>query len=152
MPAKFLRVHQVKKFLLEGSHRADILQFCAETWKIENRQADTYIQEARAMIRDDMQSMGLADAEWHIASRLHIYSRAAEINDYPTALRVLDSLAKIQGYLDNPGERRRRFDLGALPPEQKAQLIMAAARKLGLDEFLPLSLEKAMDGEWKPAT
>jgi hypothetical protein len=39
--------------LCDGKSRGEIVQFCADQWKLADRQADTYIQKARAQLEKD---------------------------------------------------------------------------------------------------
>ena len=52
---KAFRVSTVYGLLCDGASRQDILQFCAENWDIKERNADTYIAEARVKIEQDCQ-------------------------------------------------------------------------------------------------
>ena len=48
-----LRTNTVYGLLVDGKSRGDIVRFCAETWDLKDRQADTYIAKARALIEHD---------------------------------------------------------------------------------------------------
>lgn len=89
------RILEVKKMLLEGYHRPDIVQLVADKWGNETRQADNYIATARDEIKAEVESGGLINIEWHIASRVNLFNRSLRLDDNATALRVIDSLHKI---------------------------------------------------------
>ncbi len=89
------RILEVKKMLLEGYHRPDIVQLVAEKWGNLERQADNYIATARDEIKEEVESGGLVNIEWHIAGRVNLFNRSLRLDDHATALRVLDSLHKI---------------------------------------------------------
>ena len=91
------RILQVKKAVLEGAHRQDIIQLCAEEWGLEERQADGYIAKAAKEIRLEIEAVGVTNLQWHIAARMHLFNKAARINDLSNARQILDSLAKLQG-------------------------------------------------------
>ncbi len=91
------RVLQVKKAILEGAHRPDILQLTTEEWGLSERQGDEYIAKVHAEIKAESDAIGLNNLPWHIAARMHLYNKAARINDLSNARQILDSLAKLQG-------------------------------------------------------
>lgn len=94
-----LRLLRVKKLLLEGTHRGDIIQLGADEWGIGDRQMDEYIAKARKEIKEQVDMSSLADLEWHAAARAHLYNKSMEKGDLQNARQVLDSLAKLQGIM-----------------------------------------------------
>ena len=90
------RVYRLKPGM-EGAHRPDIIQLATEEWGLTERQGDEYIAKARKEIKIEVDAMGHTSLEWHIASRLHLFNKAARINDLANARQILDSLAKLQG-------------------------------------------------------
>ena len=48
-----LRRNTVYGMLADGASRASIVQFAAETWNVTERQADTYIKDARLLIEKE---------------------------------------------------------------------------------------------------
>lgn len=98
------RMLEVKKAFLEGGHRQDIIQLCAEHFGIDERQADNYIARAREEITAEVKTLGLINLPWHIAARMHLFNKAARINDLSNARQILDSLAKLQGLMVDKSE------------------------------------------------
>ncbi|WP_115023646.1 hypothetical protein [Synechococcus sp. UW69] len=47
------RIHTVVKLLSSAKTNSYILQFCTEEWGVQKRQAETYVQRAREIIRED---------------------------------------------------------------------------------------------------
>ena len=47
------RVHTVVKLLSSAKTNSYILRFCSEEWGVTNRQAQTYLQRAREIIKAD---------------------------------------------------------------------------------------------------
>ena len=47
------RIHTVVKMLSSAKTNSYILQFCTEEWGVQKRQAETYIQRAREIIKAD---------------------------------------------------------------------------------------------------
>ena len=47
------RIHTVIKLLSSAKTNSYILQFCTEEWGVQKRQAETYIQRAREIIKAD---------------------------------------------------------------------------------------------------
>lgn len=50
---KSLRIQTVHGLLINGKSRSQIVQYCAEHWKISERAADNYIADGRALIEKD---------------------------------------------------------------------------------------------------
>ena len=46
------RIEQVAEMLLLGTTRSNIIRYVADQWKIQERQADNYIRDARKSIMD----------------------------------------------------------------------------------------------------
>ncbi len=90
------RIHKVKKLILTGTVRADILQYGASEWKLGPRSVDTMLAAAKELIGHECEKEGLGTLKWHIAARLNIINRCMSIADHATALRSIDSLAKLQ--------------------------------------------------------
>ena len=91
------RVLQIKKHVLEGAHRQEMLQLATEEWGLSERQGDEYIAKAHKEIKIEVRAMGQTTLPWHIAARMHLFNKAARINDLANARQILDSLAKLQG-------------------------------------------------------
>ena len=47
------RIHTVVKLLSSAKTNSYILRFCAEEWGVQKRQAETYLQRAREIIKAD---------------------------------------------------------------------------------------------------
>ena len=47
------RIHAVVKLLSSAKTNSYILQFCTEEWGVQKRQAETYLQRAREIIKAD---------------------------------------------------------------------------------------------------
>ena len=47
------RIHAVVKLLSSAKTNSYILRFCTEEWGVQKRQAETYLQRAREIIRAD---------------------------------------------------------------------------------------------------
>ena len=47
------RVHEVYSLLIRGASRYRVVQHAAKTWGVSDRQADTYIAEARKLLLRD---------------------------------------------------------------------------------------------------
>lgn len=70
------RTQTVYGLLCDGKARADIVQFCAEQWQLADRQADTYIHKARALLDRDAE---MARPAWlaEALGRLRNYEQQA---------------------------------------------------------------------------
>ena len=47
------RVHTIVKLLSSAKTSSYVLRYCAEEWGVQKRQAETYLQRAREIIRAD---------------------------------------------------------------------------------------------------
>ena len=47
------RVHAVAKLLASAKTTSYVLRYCAQEWGVQKRQAETYLQRARDIIRAD---------------------------------------------------------------------------------------------------
>ena len=56
------RVKKVIELLINGNSREDIAQYCAEKWKVKERQTDTYIKKAKKVARRHKMKMHLDGA------------------------------------------------------------------------------------------
>ena len=61
------RIHAVVKLLSSAKINSYILQFFAEEWGVQKRQAETYLQRAREIIKADY-SVERSDFPWHASS------------------------------------------------------------------------------------
>ena len=90
------RLDEVYQLLLDGYNRAEILQYCAENYKIKDRQADIYIQKANEKILnlysdDDKKTM----LNKHIAMKYAIYQKLMDDCDYKEANKILESIERM---------------------------------------------------------
>lgn len=91
------RVQTVKKRLLEGATRQEILAECLDRWGIGERQATEYLGRAREEIALETEAAAIATYEWHVLMRLDLVRRANATDDTGKALKVLQDLAQFQG-------------------------------------------------------
>ncbi len=91
------RVTQVFKLLILGKTRAFIVQFCADQWEIEERQADEYIARANDMI--EAQAARTREDHMKIAlQRLDaVFGEAFEAGEFKDALGAQHQVNKIIG-------------------------------------------------------
>jgi len=110
------RIKQVSKMLLRGLSRAEIIQYAAEYWEIEERQVDTYINRAnkgfaKSSIFDTSEQLGIA------SQRLtDLYGKNMRIDDYKAALAVQKELTRLLG-IDAP-QRIEYKDIGLTDDER----------------------------------
>ena len=50
---KAFRVNRVARMLSNGAVRSEICQYAADQWGVSERQADTYVRDARDILRED---------------------------------------------------------------------------------------------------
>lgn len=89
------RVNAVYDLLLRAYSRTQIVQHCAETWGVAERQAENYISRARQLMQLDAE---LERPQWLAAAiaRLQEYERrAADSNQLGVALKALENQARL---------------------------------------------------------
>jgi hypothetical protein len=92
------RVQQILEIRLDGAQRHDVTKFAEEQgWKVCGRQLDRYIRRADALLFREMDKNREQWLARHIAARSTLYARALNSGDHATALRILDSQAKLLG-------------------------------------------------------
>ncbi len=91
------RTNIVKKFILKGITPAEIVKYCEKEFSISSVQSYEYIKKARAVIKEDMDMLGIATMTWHTGARIDLMTHMIADKDYVGALKVLQDLAKLQG-------------------------------------------------------
>ena len=92
------RIDTVYGLLTEGQSRGQIVQFCANQWKIDNRQADNYIKRARIRLEQDAD---MARPAWlaEALGRLRTYEQSAyKKGQTQAALNAVQLQAKLIGF------------------------------------------------------
>jgi hypothetical protein len=93
------RVEQVFKMRLGGAEFADIAEYAAapeQNWQVSVRQLWRYIAAADALVKERFNARADHLLNRHILQRRQLYAHAMAAGDYSTALRVLDSEAKLE--------------------------------------------------------
>ena len=94
---KEFRVQAVYGLLVDGKSRTDIVQFCAETWEIQERQSDQYIADARARLEADCQITREALLAEALAGYRSIRQQAERRGQLMVAKSCLDATLDIVG-------------------------------------------------------
>jgi uncharacterized protein YoaH (UPF0181 family) len=91
------RVDTIYGLLTEGMSRGQIVQFCANQWNLQNRQADEYIQRARIRLEEDA---SMTRPAWiaEALGRLRTYEQSAyKRGQTQVALNAVQLQAKLIG-------------------------------------------------------
>jgi uncharacterized protein YoaH (UPF0181 family) len=91
------RVDTIYGLLTEGMSRGQIVQFCANQWNLQNRQADEYIQRARIRLEEDA---AMTRPAWiaEALGRLRTYEQSAyKRGQTQVALNAVQLQAKLIG-------------------------------------------------------
>ena len=89
------RVNTVYKLLLQSYSRFEIVQYAANTWQVQPRQADEYLARARQLIAKDSE---IERPEWLAAAiaRLVKYEqKAGKEDNLQVAIKALETQAKL---------------------------------------------------------
>lgn len=92
------RVDTIYGLLTEGKSRGQIIQFVAEQWNIDARQADNYIKKARIRLEQDAD---MARPAWlaEALGRLRTYEQSAyKRGQTQVALNAVQLQAKLIGF------------------------------------------------------
>ena len=89
---KILRVNQVVRMLVNCASRSSIVQFAASEWGLSMRQADTYIAEAREILRTDA-SIERSD---YLAARLQTIDKVIQQGLKQNQLSAVIGALKLQ--------------------------------------------------------
>jgi len=102
MPASFehqaeveQRVNRVARLVANGGRRSDVLQMCAERWDLKDRQADLYLERARAKLKADFdmdRPQMLADLLSQLST---IQMEARRTGNLNIALGAINTAAKL---------------------------------------------------------
>lgn len=96
------RVRQVIEWVLSGYTTPDIIKQCGSSWQLGERAAYKYLKKAKAQISTLPDESLKEKQALHIERRLKLFrdlEKKATAQGARTALRILDSIAKIDGSL-----------------------------------------------------
>lgn len=95
-----LRIRTVMEWIMQGYTTADIIRQIVQKWGVSERMAYKYLDKAYKRFVKDEDAKLEAKTAMHVAQRMKIF-RDLKFKDQPagarTALRILDSVAKLQG-------------------------------------------------------
>lgn len=123
------RIEIIASFLLKGTSRHDIVQYCSEKWGISTRHGDTYIKRAYKKISIHYSRNPTNTHEWHMEARRDLLANAIKIQDLSTARWALGDMAK----------------LGGRYPDKKIEIDVNLPRRLVIGRFT-----EKIDGESDP--
>lgn len=91
------RVKEVAKLLIAGSSREDIVHYSSVSWNIGERQAEKYLQKARALIAQSVKKEINFDYAKAIMRYEELYKLSFERKDYKTAMSIIKEITALQG-------------------------------------------------------
>ena len=92
---KRLRVNEVARMLANSVVRSEILQVCSAKWGISDRQVDTYIREARELLREDWEIDRRTFTAELLSQLASLQKEARKAGHGHIALGCINSAAKI---------------------------------------------------------
>jgi hypothetical protein len=101
------------EMLLSGYSRSDIVQYCANVYKIKARQTDVYIGKANIEIDGLFSKKKKQNASIAIARYNDLYKRSLKIQDYRECRQVQDAINKMLG-INEPD--RSEIKVGTIQP------------------------------------
>jgi hypothetical protein len=105
------RVEEILGLILGGAEWRDLVLYAASTdeetgkedWRIHARQLRNYVNRAYSLLNATVEKDRPKLFNRHLAQRRKLFAMACQTGDYSTALRVVDSEAKLLGLF--PAER-----------------------------------------------
>jgi hypothetical protein len=100
------RVEEVFKLRLGGAEFADIREYAAapeQAWGVSDTQLWRYVAAADRLVKERFDARAEHLLARHLLQRRLLYAHALGAGDFSTALRILDSEAKLEGLF--PAER-----------------------------------------------
>jgi hypothetical protein len=89
------RVRIIYELLLTDTPRADIVQYCYQTWGVSPKTADNYVKAANELIAQEAARMRENALEKHLAQRALIRNKALKGGDQRLAFDVLRDETKL---------------------------------------------------------
>ncbi len=102
------RIRSVVEWIIQGYSTADIIRQCVSLWNISRRQAYNYNKWAVEELKENNQKSLEEKKSIHIEMRLKLYrdlKRKDTTSGARAAVRIADSLARIEGLLDTRDNR-----------------------------------------------
>lgn len=131
------RLKAVEVRLLQNDSYSDIVRFCTKKYKITSRQVDKYIRKIKdkwteILDKDSEQNLSKAIVQREMLYNKIIKSKKLSHNKIKIALKILDSIAKIQGLMINKIDLKGevKFDLSNLSDEE----LREAEKELGIND------------------
>jgi hypothetical protein len=110
------RVEAVFKLRLGGAEFSDIREYARapeQSWNVSDSQLWRYIAAADQLVKERFDARADHLLNRHILQRRQLYAHAMGAGDYSTALRVLDSEAKLENLF--PVEKKEVTGKGGAP-------------------------------------
>ena len=95
------RVRQVSNWLLDGESSTDIIQYCKNSWQINQGQAYKYIKKAHELWQEINNTEIVYNLNWHIQTRRKLLNKCLKDGDKTNARQLLNDLADIMGIARN---------------------------------------------------
>lgn len=95
---------EIVGWILEGQSHHDILEAAIQLFNLDRVDAPQKLMEAYNLLLQELEpEHRLA---WHLEARRELYRKSLEVNDYRTALQVLQDLAKLEGLIGKAQHKR----------------------------------------------
>lgn len=91
------RVKEVAKLLITGKSSEELVHYSSENWSIGERQAEKYLQKARALITQSVKKEINFDYAKAIMRYEELYKLSFERKDYKTAMSIIKEITALQG-------------------------------------------------------
>lgn len=91
------RIHTIYLMLLQGFQRKQVIQYCADNFKIGERQTDEYLGKAREIIKSNI-NCDTSNKKNEVLNQFYdLYQKNYALEDYKECKSVLMAIAGILG-------------------------------------------------------
>lgn len=91
------RVRDVLQRILEGSTRAEIVQYYSKKFKVSERQVDNYIKAGNKLIKESVTKDSVRDYALALARFEQLYNLNFNKNDFKTCVSINKEICQLQG-------------------------------------------------------
>jgi hypothetical protein len=120
------RVEAVFRLRLGGAEFSDIREYAIapeQNWNVSDSQLWRYIRAADQLVKERFDARAQHLLNRHILQRRQLYAHAMGAGDYSTALRILDSEAKLEGLF--PAEKHEHSGKDGGPIQTQTQVVLS---------------------------
>ncbi len=86
------RAKAISRLIAQGYRADDIVEYCRDNWGEKKQTAEKHMRDGWAILKKNLESVGIENPTWRDAAAMEIYRRCVEVGDNSTALRALKDI------------------------------------------------------------